>query len=146
MAACNILFAICRKTSLPGCPDQVGQSLGISCYSPMRSETNSTNGSNCWFGTPVVWDSNRVPQSNNPFHKGDPRNPNHRDPNQHLTIGWTNIIQQKLTNLQNSWVILISLGTPFAKHPKHVPHEWSDISGHMLVPQGKKPCISSKSC
>ena len=41
-----------------------------------------------WFWL-VVWDSRGTPVSNNPFHfRGSNRNPNHRDPNQQLTISW----------------------------------------------------------
>ena len=52
----------------------------------------------------MVWDSNGVPLSNNPLHKGDPRNPNHRAPNHQLTITWT----QRCFKRRNCWCVWLA--------------------------------------
>ena len=44
---------------------------------------------NCWFGARWFGIQGIPPRSPIPFIFGDPRNPNHRAPNQQLTISWT---------------------------------------------------------
>ena len=54
----------------------------------------------CWFG--ALWFGiQRVPLSNNAFHRGDSRNPNHRAPNQQVTSSWhTSQEKKQLSNFK----------------------------------------------
>ena len=60
----------------------------------------------CWFGL-VVWDSNRVPLSNNAFHKEilfgiQTTGP----PNQQLTISWVDFLKEHLNFWSESFEVL----------------------------------------
>ena len=66
-----------------------------------------------WFGA-LCFGILEIPLSKNPFHKGDPRHPNHRAPNHQLTIRWIGTLLKETsslflsTNLNPNWIAQLS--------------------------------------
>ena len=74
---------------------------------------------NWWFG--ARWFG--IPPTNNPFHRGDPRNPNHRAPNHQFTIAWSNTPEKMMPKMTWAahWSISISICWRRLKKLKDLP-------------------------
>ena len=83
---------------------------------------------NCWFG--ALWFGiQRVPLSNNAFHRGDSRNPNHRAPNQQVTSSW-HTSQEKKHNFLTSKRFPRSSSLQRKFVPSHLPGKEISNSNH----------------